>query len=120
MHHEDRAGVNALIRGVDDFATGNLPAIVVMCTNRLDALDPAVRRRAAVTFTFNRPNEAQRQAFLQAGTGRAGIQLAANSFPRRRDGRHAWTGVRVHLFGSGAATSSGSVTCGLSFESHHI
>jgi len=65
MHHEDRAGVNALIRGVDDLATGNLPATVVMCTNRLDALDPAVRRRAAVTFTFNRPNEAQRTAFLR-------------------------------------------------------
>ena len=65
MHHEDRAGVNALIRGVDDFATGNLPAIVVMCTNRLDALDPAVRRRAAATFRFSRPNDVQRQAFLQ-------------------------------------------------------
>jgi AAA+ superfamily predicted ATPase len=65
MHHEDRAGVNALIRGVDDLATGNLPALVVMCTNRLEALDPAVRRRAAVTFTFNRPNEAQRTAFLK-------------------------------------------------------
>jgi SpoVK/Ycf46/Vps4 family AAA+-type ATPase len=65
MHHEDRAGVNALIRGVDDLATGNLPAMVVMCTNRLEALDPAVRRRAAVTFTFNRPNDAQRLAFLK-------------------------------------------------------
>lgn len=65
MHHEDRAGVNALIRGVDDLARGNLPALVVMCTNRLEALDPAVRRRAAVTFTFNRPNEAQRAAFLK-------------------------------------------------------
>jgi AAA+ superfamily predicted ATPase len=65
MHHEDRAGVNALIRGVDDLATDNLPAIVVMCTNRLEALDPAVRRRAAVTFTFSRPNEAQRTAFLK-------------------------------------------------------
>lgn len=65
MHHEDRAGVNALIRGVDDLATGNLPAMVVMCTNRLDALDPAVRRRAAVTFEFERPNEAQRMAFLK-------------------------------------------------------
>jgi AAA+ superfamily predicted ATPase len=64
MHHEDRAGVNALIRGVDDFATGNLPAIVVMCTNRLEALDPAVRRRAAATFIFTRPNDAQRQALL--------------------------------------------------------
>jgi AAA+ superfamily predicted ATPase len=65
MHHEDRAGVNALIRGVDDLAAGNLPAIVVMCTNRLEALDPAVRRRAAVTFTFTRPNDAQRLAFLK-------------------------------------------------------
>ena len=36
-----------------------------MCTNRLDALDPAVRRRAAATFTFTRPNDEQRQALLQ-------------------------------------------------------
>jgi AAA+ superfamily predicted ATPase len=66
MHHEDRAGVNALIRGVDDLATGSLPAIVVMCTNRLEALDPAVRRRAAATFTFARPNEEQRHALLDS------------------------------------------------------
>lgn len=65
MHHEDRAGVNALIRGVDDLATRNLPVIVVMCTNRLDALDPAIRRRAAVTFTLSRPDEQQREAFLK-------------------------------------------------------
>jgi len=64
MHHEDRAGVNALIRGVDDLATGTLPAIVVMCTNRLEAIDPAVRRRAAATFTFTRPGDAQRHALL--------------------------------------------------------
>src|SRR5262249_10504903 len=70
MHHEDRAGVNALIRGVDDLATGNVPAIVIMCTNRLEALDPAVRRRAAATFTFTRPNEAQRSAFLTPVLGR--------------------------------------------------
>jgi len=65
MHHEDRAGVNALIRGVDDLATGNLPAIVIMCTNRLEALDPAIRRRAVATFTFTRPNDEQRRAFLK-------------------------------------------------------
>ena len=65
MHHEDRVGVNALIRGIDDLATGSLPAIVVMCTNRLDALDPAVRRRAAGTLNFERPSEAQRDAFLR-------------------------------------------------------
>jgi AAA+ superfamily predicted ATPase len=65
MHHEDRAGVNALIRGVDDLASGNLPALVIMCTNRLGAIDPAVRRRAAATFLFHRPNDEQREALLR-------------------------------------------------------
>jgi AAA+ superfamily predicted ATPase len=73
MHHEDRAGVNALIRGVDDFATGSLPAIVVMCTNRLDSLDPAVRRRAAATFKFSRPSDAQRKAVLDSALPELGF-----------------------------------------------
>lgn len=73
MHHEDRAGVNALIRGVDDFATGALPAIVVMCTNRLGALDPAVRRRAAASFRFSRPNDEQRKAVLEPALGELGF-----------------------------------------------
>ena len=64
MHHEDRAGVNAFIRGVDRLGSGRLPAVVVMCTNRLRALDPAVKRRAADILTFNRPNDAQRRAVL--------------------------------------------------------
>jgi AAA+ superfamily predicted ATPase len=66
MHHEDRAGVNALIRGVSSFATGHLPALAIMCTNRLDALDPAVRRRAADTFQFSRPNDLQRAALFRS------------------------------------------------------
>ncbi len=65
MHHEDRAGVNALIRGLDSLAAANLPVVVVMCTNRLGALDPAVRRRSAVTLKFNRPDDDQRAAFLR-------------------------------------------------------
>lgn len=64
MHHEDRAGVNAFIRGVDCIANGRLPAAVIMCTNRLSALDPAVRRRAADILPFERPNENQRRAVL--------------------------------------------------------
>lgn len=55
MHHEDRAGVNALIRGIDDIATAKLSCLVIMCTNRLAALDPAVQRRSAATFEFSRP-----------------------------------------------------------------
>ena len=66
MHHEDRAGVNALIRGIDDLAEGRRPVVVVMCTNRLSALDPAVMRRAAATFEFTRPNAEQRRLVLRA------------------------------------------------------
>lgn len=64
MHHEDRAGVNAFIRGIDRIANGKLPAAVIMCTNRLSALDPAVRRRAAEVMSFTRPNDEQRRFVL--------------------------------------------------------
>ncbi|MFN4163111.1 MAG: AAA family ATPase [Ferrovibrio sp.] len=64
MHHEDRAGVNAFIRGIDRLGNGQLPAAVIMCTNRLGALDPAVKRRAADILTFDRPNDVQRRAVL--------------------------------------------------------
>ena len=64
MHHEDRAGVNAFIRGVDRIGNARVPAAVMMCTNRLSALDPAVRRRAAEILTFGRPNAEDRRAIL--------------------------------------------------------
>jgi AAA+ superfamily predicted ATPase len=73
MHHEDRAGVNAVIRGVDDLCGERLPVLVVMCTNRLDAIDPALRRRAAATFQFDRPTEEQRAAVLRAALAETGI-----------------------------------------------
>jgi SpoVK/Ycf46/Vps4 family AAA+-type ATPase len=64
MHHEDRAGVNALIRGIDRIASAKLPVGVIMCTNRLASLDPAVKRRAADILVFGRPNDEQRRAVL--------------------------------------------------------
>lgn len=64
MHHEDRAGVNAFIRGVDRIAQSHAPMAVIMCTNRLSAIDPAIRRRAAEVIEFSRPNTAQRKAAL--------------------------------------------------------
>jgi len=73
MHHEDRAGVNAFIRGIDRMAGDRLPAAVVMCTNRLSALDPAVRRRAADILTFNRPDDAQRVFVLGLRLGPLGF-----------------------------------------------
>ena len=70
MHHEDRAGVNALIRGIDTVAVEGLPIVIVMCTNRLGALDPAVRRRAAAEFEFTRPDKpTRRELFARALEG---------------------------------------------------
>lgn len=66
MHHEDRAGVNALIRGLNSLSEQRVPVLIVLATNRLDAIDPAVRRRAAATFSFERPNAAQRRGALEA------------------------------------------------------
>jgi len=80
MHHEDRAGVNALIRGINSLTEQHLPAIVVLATNRLQAIDPAVRRRAAATFQFDRPNDIQRAsalANLLEGAGLAEDELEA-------------------------------------------
>ena len=65
MHHEDRAGVNAFIRGVDSLARDRVPAAVIMCTNRVNSLDPAVRRRAAHILEFGRPSDRQRRQVLE-------------------------------------------------------
>jgi AAA+ superfamily predicted ATPase len=76
MHHEDRAGVNAFIRGIDRLAQAKVPAAVLMCTNRLTALDPAVRRRAADILTFARPEPAQRRQVLQQRLEPLGLSKA--------------------------------------------
>ena len=65
MHHEDKAGVNAFIRGVDRVAQSRAPMGIIMCTNRLSVIDPAIRRRAAEIIEFSRPNAAQCKAVLQ-------------------------------------------------------
>lgn len=78
MHHEDRAGVNAFIRGIDRLGNGKLPAAVIMCTNRLASLDPAVKRRAAEILSFSRPSDEQRRYLLNsalAGMGFSASQI---------------------------------------------
>lgn len=96
MHHEDRAGVNALIRGVDDLGQNGLPAIVIMCTNRLEAIDPAVRRRAAGSFEFGRPTDVQRRAVLQdavsdLGFTRTDIDALVDATGPREGRRYGFT-----------------------------
>jgi AAA+ superfamily predicted ATPase len=97
MHHEDRAGVNAFIRGIDRIANAKLPAAVLMCTNRLNALDPAVRRRAADVLTFARPGDEQRRFVLSSrlepiGFGRHHIDALVSATGPQRGGReHGFT-----------------------------
>lgn len=76
MHHEDRAGVNALIRGIDHLAVDRRPVVVVMCTNRIGALDPAIRRRAAAVLTFERPTDTLRAKVLTDAFGDLGLTTA--------------------------------------------
>lgn len=73
MHHEDKAGVNAFIRGVDSLGNGKLPAAVIMCTNRAGSLDPAIKRRAAEILEFKRPDAKERLAVLQAPLEQLGL-----------------------------------------------
>ncbi|MCZ6798926.1 MAG: ATP-binding protein [Nitrospirae bacterium] len=89
MHHEDRAGVNALIRGVDTLATGKLPAIVIMCTNRIDSIDPAVKRRASVIFKFERPSEGQRVSVLRDAFDGVGFTTEQIQALAKATGRNA-------------------------------
>jgi hypothetical protein len=88
MHHEDRAGVNAFIRGVDRMAEENLPAVVILSTNRLSAIDPAVQRRAADVILFERPSDAQRLAVLRAPLEEAGFSPKEIDDLVKRTGPH--------------------------------
>ncbi len=96
MHHEDRAGVNALIRGIDRIGNGRLPAALVMCTNRLNALDPAVKRRAADILIFQRPDDAQRQAVVaealtQLGFTKTQIDAVVTATGAQKDRAYGFT-----------------------------
>jgi ATP-dependent Zn protease len=63
-HHEDRAGLNALIKEIDRLAKDRAPIAVVLITNRLKALDPALLRRAQV-IRFERPSADVRRALFE-------------------------------------------------------
>jgi SpoVK/Ycf46/Vps4 family AAA+-type ATPase len=64
-HHEDRAGVNVLIKQINQLPASTAPIALIMITNRADVLDPAVIRRAALRLTFERPNHKARFAVFQ-------------------------------------------------------
>lgn len=65
MHHEDKAGLNTVLQKLDNLRLSRLPVAVIFITNRPDALDPAVRRRAALDLHFERPNDEARAEIIK-------------------------------------------------------
>ncbi|HXJ21757.1 MAG TPA: ATP-binding protein [Polyangia bacterium] len=63
-HHEDRAGLNVLIKQIDGLARERTRLAVILVTNRLAALDPALVRRAHV-LRFERPGAEARRALFE-------------------------------------------------------
>ena len=64
-HHEDKVAVNTLIQAIDDLRRFKGRISVILCTNRLTALDPALQRRAAIVEEFRRPSETERRQLLE-------------------------------------------------------
>ncbi len=64
-HHEDKVAVNTIIQKVDDLRRLGGRVLVILCTNRGHALDPAVVRRAARIERFARPDAAEREQMIR-------------------------------------------------------
>lgn len=77
-HHEDKVAVNTLIQGIDDLRRYTGRIVVILCTNRLSVLDPALLRRAAIVDRFDRPSDVERRALLEMDLD--GLELTAAQF----------------------------------------
>lgn len=64
-HQEEKAGTNTLIQKLDEARKLGGRLVVLMCTNRLAAVDPAIQRRAARVLSFNRPTDSERLELLR-------------------------------------------------------
>jgi AAA+ superfamily predicted ATPase len=79
-HHEDRVGVNTMIQKIDEARILRGRLLVVLCTNRFAALDPAVVRRAALIESFDRPSDEERRELF--GATLAGVPIADEDLDR--------------------------------------
>lgn len=103
-HHEDKVAVNTLIQGIDDLRRYGGRVVVVLCTNRMTALDPAIQRRAAVIEEFLRPTSAERRELLAMDLQALPLtetqlsQLVELTGPR--NGQPTWTysDIRTRLY----------------------
>lgn len=94
-HHEDKVAVNTLIQHIDDLRRFGGRIAVILCTNRLSSLDPALARRAAIIEEFQRPSEGERAKLLKMDL--EGLKLNSDQIAELvtatgpRDGKPGWT-----------------------------
>lgn len=103
-HHEDKVAVNTLIQHIDVLRRHTGRIVVFLCTNRVSALDAALRRRAAIIEEFTRPSADERRALLAMDL----IALPTNesqidelvAITGERAGRPGWTysDIRTRLY----------------------
>ncbi len=77
-HHEDKVAVNTLIQKIDDIRRFNGRILVIFCTNRYEAIDPAILRRAAYVEKFSRPDDRERREIFNmdcAGMGMTAVMI---------------------------------------------
>ena len=67
--------MNTLIQGIDDLRRYRGRVVVILCTNRLSVLDPALLRRAAIVERFNRPSDDERRSLLSMDL--EGVEITA-------------------------------------------
>jgi AAA+ superfamily predicted ATPase len=110
-HHEDKVAVNTLIQGIDDLRHFGGRIVTILCTNRVTALDPALRRRAAIIEEFRRPTaDERRQLFamdltaLRLSEPQLAELVAATG---ARDGRPDWSysDIRTRLYPAALAVA---------------
>lgn len=65
-HHEDRAALNVLVKQIDLVARDAVGLAVILVTNRLAVIDPAIRRRVALDIEFRRPNKDARRLMFSS------------------------------------------------------
>jgi SpoVK/Ycf46/Vps4 family AAA+-type ATPase len=110
-HHEDKVAVNTLIQGIDDLRRFEGRIVVILCTNRVSMLDPALRRRAAILEEFKRPTPEERRALFEMDLG--GLSLSALQIDSLvaatgcHDGQPEWTysDIRTRLYPAALAVA---------------
>lgn len=108
-HHEDKVAVNTLIQGIDDLRRLGGRVVVILCTNRATALDPALRRRAAIVEEFKRPSDDERRQLFAKDLAALSLtptqlnQLVAVTSARK--GQPSWTfsDIRTRLYPAAVA-----------------